>query len=148
MTVNDNQKLDLIIKMIEQIERRADHQDLLLREFRTEWKDAREKDRTEWKNAREEDRAEWKNAREGDRAEWKNAREEDRAEWRRYFEELKADNREIRHDLRIDKEKLEKVYESRYEVKYKIDRDFILKNLGWNLGIITVGVILIKVAFL
>ena len=115
MTENDNQKLDLIIKMIEQVEKRLDQHD---RRF----------DQIE--QVRKEDRTEWRHAREEDRAEWRNAREEDRTEWRRGFDEIK-------YDLRLDKEKLEKVYEARNQVTVNFSRAFATTN-AFIAGVIAV----------
>lgn len=56
--------------------------------------------------------------------------------------DLKTDFKEIKKNINTDSKKLEKVYESRNKVEYKIKRDFILKNLGWNLTIIPIGIIL------
>ncbi len=183
MTENDNQKLDLIIKMIEQHDKRFDQHDKKFeqiekkfeqieqarKEDRAEWRRAREEDRAEWRSAREEDQAEWRRIREEDQAEWRKAREEDRAEIARQFnqqdkrfdqQDKRFDQQDKRFDQIIDlirdekherekmEAKLEKVYETRHEVKYKIDRDFILKNMGWNLGIIIIGITFLKFVIL
>ena len=147
MTENENQKLDLLIKMFEQQSRRIDQIESDRRADRAEWKAAREEDRAEttrqfeqmeqtrkedraeiarqfeqMEQARKEDQAEWKAARETDRAEWKAAREEDRAEIRNFFKELKEENKEIKHDLRLDKEKLQEVYNARDYVSVRFTR--------------------------
>lgn len=88
--------------------------------------------------------------------------EEFRAETNRRFEQIDRqfeqvvglikDERHEREKLenKVEKmsEKLDKIYETRYEVEYKITRDFILKNVGWNLGVITVGLVLGKLILL
>ncbi len=66
----------------------------------------------------------------------------------RRLESIEFQLQTMKQDIRRNEEKLEKVYETRHEVQYKIGRDFILKNLSWNMSIIVLGLILGKLILL
>ena len=139
MTENDNQKLDLIMKMIEQHDRRFDQIEESRREDRAEMgrrfeqaEMARKEDRAEWQKAREEDRAEMvrrfeqaEMARKEDRAEWQKAREEDRAEMARRFDQIERRLERIEDNQVSEKKRLDEVYEARERVKI---------TFGWQWG--------------
>ena len=116
MTENDNQKLDLIMKMIEQVEKRIEQQDKRSDQIVSM---IEQQDKRFEQIDKRFEQAEI--ARKEDRAEWQKAREEDRAEWRRSFEDIK-------YDLRLDKQKLEKVYEARNQVTVSFSRAFATAN--------------------
>ena len=65
----------------------------------------------------------------------------------KHFEQVIDLIKEEKQERKKMEEKLEKVYETRHEVEYKITRDFIIKNIGWNLGVIAIGLILGKLMF-
>jgi archaellum component FlaC len=64
------------------------------------------------------------------------------------FRDIRLEMRDMKLDIRRDGDKLEKVYETRHKVEYKITNDFILRNLGWNLSIIIAGLVVGKIVFL
>jgi len=135
MTENENQKLDLLIKMFEQQSRRIDQIESDRRADRAEWKAAREEDRAEI--ARQFEQME--QARKEDRAEWKTAQKEDRAENTRQFErlehlihetkqELLKAIQEEKHERERLEAKVEKVYEARNQVTVSFSRSFAATN--------------------
>ena len=153
MTENENQKLDLLIKMFEQQSRRIDQIESDRRADRAEWKAAREEDRAEiarqfdqMEQTRKEDRAEttrqfeqMEQARKEDRAEWKATQEKDRAENTRQFErlehlihetkqELLKAIQEEKHERERLEAKVEKVYEARNQVTVSFSRSFAATN--------------------
>ena len=113
MTENDSQKLDLILKMLDQHDKRFEQIEEARKEDRAEWRRGFD----EQNKQREEDRAEWRRGFD----EQNKQREKDRVEWRRGFDEIK-------YDLRLDKEKLEKVYEARNQVTVSFSRAFATAN--------------------
>ena len=69
-----------------------------------------------------------------------------RAEMKEGFEKseenMKEFQREVRADLREERSRINDIYDARHEVEYKMTRDVILRNIGWNLSIIIIGVFL------
>ena len=119
MTENDNQKLDLLVKIAEQTEKRFDQIDKRFEQMESRF-DQIDKRFEQMENSFDQidKRFEQMESR-FDQIE--QTRKEDRAEWRRGFDEIK-------YDLRLDKEKLEKVYEARNQVTVNFSRAFATTN--------------------
>ena len=66
----------------------------------------------------------------------------------RCFEQTWGLIKEEKHKRERMEDKLEKIYESRHEVEYKLTRDFVLKNLAWNTVIVFAAVGFIKIVLL
>lgn len=63
------------------------------------------------------------------------------------LDDIRYEIRDIKTEIREDQKKLQDVYDSRHEVEYKITRDFIIKNLGWNAACIVAGVVVFTALF-
>jgi len=158
MTESENQKLDLIIRMIEQLEKRQDHHDNRFDKIEQTQKEDRAENVRQFDKIvqeRKADRAEWKVSREEDRVENKRQFEsiiqemkEDRAENKRHFERLVDYIDDVKRDL-IDaigeeknerkrlEAKVEKVYEARNQVTVSFSRSFAAAN-AFIAGVIAV----------
>ena len=132
-------KEDLILKLLGEFKTDVNRQ---FEEFKTDVNRRFE----QMEEARKEDRAE--NARRFEQIDKRFEQIDKRFEQvDKHFEQVIDLIREEKQERKKMEEKLEKVYETRHEVEYKITRDFIIKNIGWNLGVIAIGLILGKLMF-
>ena len=64
------------------------------------------------------------------------------------FERNEKDTDSIKSDINELRRLVMDIWQTRKEVEYKVTRDFIIKNIGWNLLVISIGLILGKMILL